>query len=742
MSHKNQLRGLGLALAVFLLVAQCGPVALAASLPPEGDAPPSSSQAAAAEAPPDSAPPESPPPELAAADPSSLAPLPQAEGEQVTEEAAEAEDEAEDEAEEEALQDGMTFALQSTIVDAATIIVYTFDELVSALTQDNGYTTVYIGADITGKSGGAAIHTHKHSVVIDGCPPGSPEGTRYTYTDYDSAATNDTIRVANTGVKAVTVQNLNVVARNYYGLVSCQNSSTVTPTVTYSNIAYSGPQAIYNRYGTSVVLNSTFTITQTGTAASQEFAEVNRLELGGTVTINAASTSDAVLWMTNTAPALVVRGGANVSITTPSYFIYSDNNAAVSLESGASLSVATGTHGFTYNTMALASLSLATGASLGMTQNAATANGALRVDKSLTLADGALLDVQGKGTGAGIQFTSAGAAATFTNPARVRVLTASGAGFGFATGAASSLSITAGVLNLWSTATAFAPGSPPTAMWNKAGTAPLTVQASYTGGTLSQLSSNLVAGDPVAQTLTAQNFGVRTSQLVAFGACPLTIDEVTDRSLTVTGSAGGAAQLSAVYASAQGPQTATATADGSGAYSLPLAGGTPLADGTVTVTAAWNGLYGAQMATVASSPGALELAAVPAALNFGSATISAVDTLVRRQTSNFAVSVSDTRPVKSPWSLQVGITGPLQATINETQLSLPNALVFVGADAGAIPLGATPLTVHTQPQDQLAETVTVSWAENEGILLLLPAGQGRAGASYATTLGWYLVDAP
>lgn len=718
MKRKNQLRTLGLALAVFLLLAQCGPVVLAASVPEEESPPSVLEEALPAEETPDSEEPEEDP-----GDASIPISLPEEEGE------------------EEEPEDGMTFGVQATVLDAASIIVYTFDELVSALTQDNGYTTVYIGADITGKSGGAAIHANKQSVVIDGCPPDSPDGTRFTYTDYNSSGTGDTIRVTNTGVKAVTVQNLNVVARNYYGLIFCQDSSTVTPTVTYSNIAYSGPQPIYNRYGTSVVVDSTFTLTQNGSSPSQEFAEVNRMEFGGSVTINSSSTGNAVLWMSNAAPVLLVRSGASVSITTANYFIYNDSNTAVSLEDGASLSVTAATNGFTYGSMAIASLSLAAGSSLSMTQNAATANGAVRIEKSLTMGDGAWLDVQGKGTGAGVQFTSAGATATFTNPARVRVLTASGAGFGFTGGAASSLSITAGVLNLWSAASGLVPGGAPSAMWNKAGTAQLSVQATYAGNTLSLLTSNLLASDPVSQLLTTLNFGVRSSQLVAFGACPLAVNEVTDRSLSVTGSAGGGAQLSAVYTSALGQQTATGAADAGGAYSLALAG-TPLALGVVTVTAAWNGLYAAQTTIVVNIPGALELASVPSALDFGPVAISATDTLVRRQTPGFTVSVSDTRLVKSPWALQVAVTGPLQATVNATQHTLPNALVFVGTDANKTPLGATPLTVHTHPQALLAETVNVSWSEDQGILLQLPAGQGRAGASYSTTLRWYLVDAP
>ena len=53
------------------------------------------------------------------------------------------------------------------IINQNTVVVFTSSELKEALENDNGYTYIYLGSDIT-LSSGIAISNKKSEVIIDG----------------------------------------------------------------------------------------------------------------------------------------------------------------------------------------------------------------------------------------------------------------------------------------------------------------------------------------------------------------------------------------------------------------------------------------------------------------------------------------------------------------------------------------------------------------------------------------------
>ena len=83
---------------------------------------------------------------------------------------------------------------------------------------DNDLFLINLKKDIT-LAQGITILGLKTQVTIDGLYPTDGTGTIHTYTDMSSASNADAIGVRTASSIHVTVQNLNVVEKNYYGLI-------------------------------------------------------------------------------------------------------------------------------------------------------------------------------------------------------------------------------------------------------------------------------------------------------------------------------------------------------------------------------------------------------------------------------------------------------------------------------------------------------------------------------------------
>ena len=101
-------------------------------------------------------------------------------------------------------------------INDTTVAVETSAELKSILEADNTITHIYLAKDITLAQGITILGT-KSEVTIDGLYPTDGTGTIHTYTDMNSADSNNAIGVRTNSSIHVTVQNLNVVGKNYYG---------------------------------------------------------------------------------------------------------------------------------------------------------------------------------------------------------------------------------------------------------------------------------------------------------------------------------------------------------------------------------------------------------------------------------------------------------------------------------------------------------------------------------------------
>lgn len=627
------------------------------------------------------------------------------------------------------------------LLDETSALVSSYAELSAALAGDNNITAVYFANDITAEAGGILIHPNKAAVTIDGL---SPEGAGpFTFTQYSSSSMDNTIRVDSAGAatKAITLRNLNLVGQNVYGVASARDAATGV-TITHENVTYTGPQAVQNRGGTTRFVNSSYTLQSGGGSSTNELAETRYAEFSGAVSINVPSSTNSALWLTASDSSLLLHEGAQVTLNTAYYFIYTGGNRpTVTLSAGASLSV-TDRRGFTYGDQRISRFVMAEGASLSIAQESPESWAALRVSELFQMAPGSSATILRTGVdGIPLRLTDSGAQAIFNQPDRVFLYSTAGVPLRFA--GAGALSITTSALNVWSSASwPLAEGvePAPSQIWNKGDGTALTLTGTYQEAANRTLTHNLTVDDPATSQLTADSFNLEKNQLLAFGALSLDIDPTTTSTTALTGGTAASAQLSADYilADDRGGNVVGA-AGGDGRYVLDGLGGTLAAGSVVELRAASRGLQMRARATVEQGDSTLAFASVPDSMDFGVLPIPGSTTLAGRTSQDFTLSVTDNRPAGSPWRLDASLAGPLAAQVDGQPQALSDAVVYLDDDGEPIPLNEVPMTLWAQ---ETGGNLDIRWAEGEGVVLRLLPGEIFSGVDYQTTIHWSLIDAP
>ncbi|MGL9749968.1 pectate lyase-like adhesive domain-containing protein [Enterococcus sp. DIV0170] len=210
---------------------------------------------------------------------------------------------------------------------ATEVEVSTFEDLKSALEEDNGITSVKFSANIEA-TGGIAINKNKASLSID------LQG--HTYTDVNSTSLSNTIHLATeSATKTISIKNGAIQGKNYYGPVSVADSFAGV-TLSYENITYTGPQMIYNQQGyVSFSGSSKINIKDVGSASPvQEFAQVGGVTISGEFdlmheknTLSTFSFNGGNIGV----PYLVIDNDAKVTITNEDDCVFNNANDSLDL---------------------------------------------------------------------------------------------------------------------------------------------------------------------------------------------------------------------------------------------------------------------------------------------------------------------------------------------------------------------------------------------------------------------------
>ena len=232
-----------------------------------------------------------------------------------------------------------------TIIDDNTVVVFTSDELKNALENNNNYTYIYFGSNITLTSG-INISSYKTNVTIDG----TYQNIRYQLEDMKSLSASNTITIASEKTLNVTVKNIDIIGYNYYGVIYVRESTSFkNVTVEYNNIKYLGPQISFHPNGITRFIDSNITI-ETSYATGNEVAECNKIELGGNTTIIHKSTGNSSFWFRNADPYLKVLKNSNVNFTSENReLIYGVTNLYFEIEENSVFNVTTH-NGLSYGT--------------------------------------------------------------------------------------------------------------------------------------------------------------------------------------------------------------------------------------------------------------------------------------------------------------------------------------------------------------------------------------------------------
>lgn len=218
-----------------------------------------------------------------------------------------------------------------------TVAVETSAELKSVLEANNDITIIYLAKDITLAQGISILETKKQ-ITIDGLYPTDGTGTIHTYTDMNSASSADTIGVRRASSINITVQNLNVIGKNYYGLIYvAEGTSYQNVVVTYKNITYNGPQITYHPSGLSIYQDLIINIIDSTACVANEVAEAGSLQIGGKTIITHNSAGNSTFWFRGytTTPFLEILENANVSITTSRDIAYTSRYLKIAVNKNA-----------------------------------------------------------------------------------------------------------------------------------------------------------------------------------------------------------------------------------------------------------------------------------------------------------------------------------------------------------------------------------------------------------------------
>ena len=643
--------------------------------------------------------------------------------------------------------DSQNVSALDTTPNETGIVVNSYNELAVAITGDNGYDTIYLNEDIE-ITARINFPPAKTNLTINGTYT-NEQGvtTRHTLTDMNSASITTSIYIASaTSEINVTLCNVDIVGKNYYGIVAVEAvNSTKAVTLTYQNVNYTGPQISYNRQGIVRYIDSNITIkTSSGYASpSNELAEVNRVEIGGKTTIHHTSTGNAMFWLTYANPSFKILENADVSITSESReTFYCDCRPDITIEKGANVTINT-PKGMFYDTgssQLAKSFFIDKNANLKVTQTAVKSGvGTIRCSGNFTVSDGASLYMANTLSSSAplIQMTAT-ATVKFENPKNVVLYNKNGNLIRWTSGTGK-ININSEVVNYWLSAKDFPDAGTlsdtPLYIWTKADESNVEIDASTSTSSTTAVSTNITSSD--SQTPPSlQTFNLQNVRVLSMGQLSLKTNPISDVSVNITGTTNPSSNLKAEFLLDSVMRSVEGTSDTSGSFSLALPELLPR-DTVVTVTANDNFNNRTETLSVVYA-GALEFKTVPSVLAFKNIVIPTVKTAVARQDSDWSIVISDSRLESSDWNLYASIKNPFTSKNNHT---LKDALVFVDEGNKHFTINSEPVKIYSGKSVSSPTDSTVKWAENQGMLLDINP-QNILGESYATTITWTLADAP
>ena len=659
--------------------------------------------------------------------------------------------------------------------DESQVIVETFAQMQNALSQNNGITTVYLGANIPMEASGIVINPAKTEVTINGTDPTT--SNRYTLTDYYGSYAdnrNYTIQPGSNSIERINVININLDGYNQFGPISTQDAYTTY--LYYDNINYNGPQFSFAGNGTVHVKNSVINLPERkniNSTPTQELAECNRLLLEGTVEITKANVgTDSFLWLKGNNAEFRVLESSEVQLGTGRNFIYSTAFPLFTIETNASCSVESG-GAMIYSGQALSGLNVENNADFSFlqTSNIGTGNYSVGVAGDIRLNPGSTFDIRRTNSSAigSLNYLinydgTSGRGFYADNPGRVTLINGvtSNTAYGVIRfiNSNNTVSIDSKGINIWTSVPSFLSENMqavdpmdswndsdlPEYVWNKKELDSFNVTAVINSNN-STSSVNAPSYSPATnnntQNFTTGNFAIgnTSTKMMTFGNQELNIDDVYNTANNIGLTTQSNSYITASYINGTNEnQRVDGFADSRGRFNGAIGETGLLPGSSVSAMSQNNFLRVYEEEPVETETGVLRFLSVPEELPFGEIPLPEQNTIIPRSTTNWSISVEDTRNTSNVWKITAGLEDPLTASEGGIQYTLPDALVYITDDGEEI-FREENIPIYNGNTGNNPITI-ITWPDNRGPLLSINTRQIKAGLPYSTTINWTLTDGP
>lgn len=619
-----------------------------------------------------------------------------------------------------------------TIINNNTVVIYNSDELKKVLEEENNYTTIYFGNDIT-LTTGISISSSKTSVIIDG----AYNGVIHTFTDKKSSSTSDTIMIKSPLIKNVIVQNMNVTGYNYYGVICVTETNLYKDTVVeYNNVTYKGPQISFHPYGLTRFINCEITI-EDNYNAGNEVAECNKIEIGGITNITHKSTGNSSFWFRNSNPSFTILASSTVNFTSEKReLIYGVTNLTFNILKNANFHVTT-YNGLSYGNYGTGNTTIGENALFTLKQT--NRNGGYSTWYSygtINLAENSSLNIINNypnisSNNYNIYFSGDNAGLILNNPKKVALYNSS-ANIIYSSSTIP-FEFNFNRLNLFNDAidlqNEITNDTLPTYAWYKD-------NISNIKGTFSNskttITSHNYSEEELRNVPNLDNFIFVNKKIFSIGDFQIHMNALTDKDTQIKGITDPLSSILIKY----NDVSTVVIADDKGAFTYTYTTELPIGTNITLIAKKINEpIYHTKSIQIVYS-GELILDSASKVVNFTFEPISTNPILCPRK-NNLIITVIDSRVASSNWKLYASIDSDLTS---DTGVTLKDALVFVGEDSIITPLSKTPILVYEgESNDGNVKTTNIIWNQDKGILLRINDTLIN-GMKYNSTINWYLEE--
>lgn len=619
------------------------------------------------------------------------------------------------------------------IINDHTVVVYSSTELKTALENDNNYTYIYLGNNISLDTG-IKISPTKINLIIDG----TYENITYTFEDRKTLSASDTINISSTQITKVLVCNMNIIGNNYYGVIYVPDSSIYKNTIIeYNNITYTGPQISFHPTGLTTFIDSTITIQDNTLTAGNEVAECNQIILGGTTNITHKSKSNSSFWFRNANPSLTVLSNSKITfISEYRELIYGVNNLSFTILSNSTMSITTN-NGMSYGTNGTENTLISPSSTLIIKQTARNGNyatwysyGSITINKNASLIiinDFPNITAQNYN----IYFSNK-SSFILNNPEKV-VLYNSKANVIY-TPSSIPFDFEFSRLNLFSNPITItdpiSPSTLPEYSWYK------TSDLSHITGSFTSTTTTITTNNYTEEELTTlpslTNLIFPNKKIFSIGSFLFRVNAITDESTTMTGST---LPLSSILISYNETNNVI-TSDSSGNFTYTYSPTLPI-DTVITFNIKeYNDLLYHTKTVKIVYPGELAIDSATKVINFSLSPISTTP-LICPKTTSLSLKIIDTRANSTDWRLYASIAHDLSSPSGSI---LENSLIYKDSSGVISTLSTNKTLIYTgKKNDGTSLTTDITFSAEEGILLLIN-NKVISNTEYQTDIIWSLEE--